>query len=120
MRLALTVVTPAAGQRADVILDADPATLVAEVAAELAGLTAGVSGPGANGYGQVLAFPGPRPATAGLAAAPASPAGSLGSAAQAGPGWPGQPGRPGRAHRAAPAPPACRPARLRERTARPA
>ena len=43
MRLALTVVTPAAGQRADVILDADPATLVAEVAAELAGLTAGVS-----------------------------------------------------------------------------
>ena len=91
MRLALTVVTPAAGQRADVILDADPATLVAEVAAELAGLTAGVSGPGANGYGQVLAFPGPRPATAGLAAAPASPAGSLGSAAQAGPAGPGSP-----------------------------
>ncbi len=60
MRLALTVVTPAAGQRADVILDADPATPVAEVAAELAGLTAGVSGPGADGYGQVLAFPGPR------------------------------------------------------------
>ena len=28
MRLALTVVTPAAGQRADVILDADPATPV--------------------------------------------------------------------------------------------
>ena len=68
MRLALTVVTPAAGQRADVILDADPATPVAEVAAELAGLTAGVSGPDANGYGQVLAFPGPRPVTAGLPA----------------------------------------------------
>ena len=91
MRLALTVVTPAAGQRADVILDADPATPVAAVAAELAGLTAGVSGPGADGYGQVLAFPGPRPATAGLAAAPASPAGSLGSAAQAGPAGPGSP-----------------------------
>ena len=62
MRLALTVVTPAAGQRADVILDADPATLVGEVAAELAGLTAGVSGPDANGYGQVLdSRPGRRP-----------------------------------------------------------
>jgi hypothetical protein len=55
MRLALTVVTPAAGQRADVILDADPATPVGEVAAELAGLTVGVSGPDANGSGQVLA-----------------------------------------------------------------
>ena len=120
MRLALTVVTPAAGQRADVILDADPATPVAEVAAELAGLTAGVSGPGANGYGQVLAFPGPRPATAGLPAAPASPAGSLGSAAQAGPAGPGSPaglGAPAAPPR--PRPPAAPPG-LRERTARPA
>ena len=75
MRLALTVVTPAAGQRADVILDADPATPVAEVAAELAGLTAGVAGPDANGYGQVLAFPGPRPVTAGLPAGQAGPPG---------------------------------------------
>src|SRR5262245_59606673 len=92
MRLALTVVTPAAGQRADVILDADPATPVAEVAAELTGLTgltAGVSGPGADGYGQVLAFPGPRPATAGLAA---SPSGSPGSFGPASTGWAADPG----------------------------
>jgi S-DNA-T family DNA segregation ATPase FtsK/SpoIIIE len=84
MRLALTVVTPAAGQRAEVILDADPATPVGEVAAELAGLAADVPGRGADGYGQVLAFPGPRAAPADLAAARsvhAPPAGSFWPAA---------------------------------------
>src|ERR1700733_3859336 len=35
MRLAVTVVSPAAGRRADVVIDADPATPVAEVAAEI-------------------------------------------------------------------------------------
>ena len=35
MRLALTVVSPAARQAADVMLEADPATPVAEIAAEL-------------------------------------------------------------------------------------
>src|SRR5579875_3752066 len=75
MRLALTVVSPAARRLADVILDADPATPIDEVAAELdrfarAGFApaardaAGV--PGAEGHGdggpgaRVLRFPGPR------------------------------------------------------------
>jgi DNA segregation ATPase FtsK/SpoIIIE, S-DNA-T family len=76
MRLALTVVSPAARRLADVILDADPATPIEEVAAELdrfaqAGFApaardaAGV--PGADDYGagdggsgaRVLRFPGP-------------------------------------------------------------
>ena len=35
MRLALTVVSPARRQLADVLLDADPATAVAAIAAEL-------------------------------------------------------------------------------------
>src|SRR5437764_1019876 len=93
MRLALTVVTPAAGQRADVILDADPVTPVGEVAAELAGLTAGVSRPGADGYGQVLAFPGPRPSPAGLAAAPSGPFTGPESFTSSGPFDPAGPGQ---------------------------
>ena len=36
MRLAVTVVSPAAGRQADVVIDADPATPVAEVAVQLA------------------------------------------------------------------------------------
>ena len=35
MRLAVTVVSPATGQQADVVIDADPETAVAEIAAEL-------------------------------------------------------------------------------------
>src|SRR5580658_7590137 len=35
MRLAVTVVSPAAGRQADVVIDADPATPVAEAAAEI-------------------------------------------------------------------------------------
>src|SRR5579875_845277 len=78
MRLALTVVSPAARRQADVLLDADPATPVATVAEELDRLLhsgAAVNGPprpampGAPGGtadgGHVLQFPGPR--------APASP-----------------------------------------------
>jgi DNA segregation ATPase FtsK/SpoIIIE, S-DNA-T family len=55
MRLALTVVSPTARQWADVVLDADPATPVGEVAAELDRLANGGDGSGA----QVLRFPGP-------------------------------------------------------------
>ncbi len=66
MRLALTVVSPTIRQRADVLLDADPATPVGEVAAEFARLLyGGPGGPGDEGYGTVLHFPGPR-AAAGL------------------------------------------------------
>jgi len=43
MRLALTVVAPATRQSADVLLDADPATPVGEIAAELDRFTAGVA-----------------------------------------------------------------------------
>jgi S-DNA-T family DNA segregation ATPase FtsK/SpoIIIE len=84
MRLALTVVSPATRQFADVLLDADPATPVGEIAAELerfasAGFApapydpaAGPHGPGgyrASEYGagdagqpgaRILRFPGPR------------------------------------------------------------
>jgi len=89
MRLALTVVSPATRRWADVVLDADPATPVADVAAELARMAygparapaaagrtaldpvAGRPGPG----GQVLSFP---------------PPGSLATAGARGQG-PGQP-----------------------------
>jgi DNA segregation ATPase FtsK/SpoIIIE, S-DNA-T family len=58
MRLALTVVSPAARQTADVLLDADPATPVAEVAAQLERFLHGttLSADGAR----VVRFPGPR------------------------------------------------------------
>ena len=72
MRLALTVVSPAARRQADVLLEADPATPVATVARQLdrflqagpvtsagAGPDAG-DPPGAGPGGHVLAFPGPR------------------------------------------------------------
>jgi S-DNA-T family DNA segregation ATPase FtsK/SpoIIIE len=59
MRVAVTVVSPAAGLRADVVIDADPATPVAQVAAELDHLVHGeVAGSGAR----VLHFPRARPA----------------------------------------------------------
>ena len=88
MRLALTVVSPAARRQADVLIDADPATPVAVVAAQLdrvlhsgaadggpappagPGSRRGVSAPAAEtagAGGDVLPFPGPRsPGTAPL------------------------------------------------------
>lgn len=70
MRLALTVVSPAERQWADVVLDADPATPVGEVAAELERFARGgfapafADLPGAADDGEpgarVLQFPGPR------------------------------------------------------------
>jgi DNA segregation ATPase FtsK/SpoIIIE, S-DNA-T family len=70
MRLALTVVSPAERQWADVILDADPVTPVGEVAAELERFARGgfapafTDMPGADDDGEpgarVLRFPGPR------------------------------------------------------------
>jgi hypothetical protein len=67
MRLALTVVAPVARAQADVVLDADPATPVAEVAEQLAflmdpgpgfGGRAGLADTGAGAH--ILQFPGPR------------------------------------------------------------
>jgi DNA segregation ATPase FtsK/SpoIIIE, S-DNA-T family len=58
MRLALTVVSPVARQTADILLEADPATPVAEVAAQLERFLPGttLSADGAR----VVRFPGPR------------------------------------------------------------
>jgi S-DNA-T family DNA segregation ATPase FtsK/SpoIIIE len=95
MRLALTVVSPATRRWADVVLDADPATPVADVAAELARMAYGTAhaatAPGPAAGGQVLAFPQSRPpgslATANVRGrAPAHP--------QARQPWPDQPGPP--------------------------
>jgi hypothetical protein len=97
MRLALTVVAPATRFRADVVIDADPATPVADVAAELErmaysdlgarGRTDGPGGPGTDPGGpgtdpggRVLRFPGRR---------------SRGSLAMAAPGASSAPGAPG-------------------------
>jgi S-DNA-T family DNA segregation ATPase FtsK/SpoIIIE len=64
MRLALTVVSPMARHWADVVVDADPATPVGELAAELDRLAyggfTGQSQPTGPGNAQVLQFPGPR------------------------------------------------------------
>ena len=64
MRLALTVVSPMARHRADVVIDADPATPVGELAAELDRLApggfTGQQPPTGPGSAQVLQFPGPR------------------------------------------------------------
>ena len=49
MRLALTVVSPATRFWADVVIDADPATPVADVAAELERLAYGARSPGGAG-----------------------------------------------------------------------
>ena len=73
MRLALTVVSPAAAAAADVVLDADPATPVAELAAELEHFMFGGRAPG--GYAGQL---GTRPAGTRVLQFPASRAqGSL-------------------------------------------
>ena len=79
MRLALTVVSPATRRWADVVLDADPATPVAEVAAELARMAYGSARAAASTIppdpasgAQVLRFPPPR---ASGSAALASPSG---------------------------------------------
>jgi DNA segregation ATPase FtsK/SpoIIIE, S-DNA-T family len=69
MRLALTVVSPGAQRSADVVLEADPATPVAQVAAHLERFMSGywtAPGPPSIGAGgrpgaRVLRFPGPRP-----------------------------------------------------------
>ena len=61
MRLALTIVSPTARRQADVLLEADPATPVAEVAGELDRLLQTGPIPAAPPPG-VLRFPGPRPA----------------------------------------------------------
>ena len=45
MQLAVTVMSSAAGRRADVVIDADPGTTVAQAAAELDRLARGTSGP---------------------------------------------------------------------------
>ena len=88
MRLAVTVVSPATRRFADIVLDADPATPVGEVAAELDRLVSGASpGPVAMGTeamgteatadgARVLQFPGP-----GARGARAPAAGGLGAAA---------------------------------------
>jgi len=67
MRLALTVVSPGAQRTVDVVLEADPATSAAQVAAELGRFLSGdrtAPGPpsiGVAGSGaKVLRFPGPR------------------------------------------------------------
>jgi S-DNA-T family DNA segregation ATPase FtsK/SpoIIIE len=68
MRLALTVVSPAVRRAADVLLEADPATSMADVAAELERFISGgvpefhVPGHGDAGQqgARVLRFPGPR------------------------------------------------------------
>ena len=57
MRLALTVVSPAARARADVLLDADPATPVGDVAEELARLLHGGNGAYGSG-GESASHPG--------------------------------------------------------------
>lgn len=60
MRLALTVVSPAARQWADVVLDAEPETSVAEVAQELDRLAfSGFTGSQSTPHSTVLRFPGP-------------------------------------------------------------
>ncbi|HEY7262383.1 MAG TPA: FtsK/SpoIIIE domain-containing protein [Trebonia sp.] len=70
MRLALTVVSPAARQMADVVLDADPATPVEEIAGELERFAGAGFAPvwdeaadapaGGETGARVLRFPGPR------------------------------------------------------------
>ena len=69
MRLALTVVSPATRQSADIVLDADPATPIQVVAAELERFASGAGAAQWPGGARVLAFPGrsrpaaqPRPA----------------------------------------------------------
>ena len=63
MQLAVTVVSPATGRQADVVIDANPETAVAEIAAELDGL---MHGEGASAGGaRVLRFPPPQAASYG-------------------------------------------------------
>jgi S-DNA-T family DNA segregation ATPase FtsK/SpoIIIE len=62
MRVAVTVVSPPTGQRADIVIDADPETLAGEVAAELDRFLHGEAATAAAGGAQILRFP--RPLTA--------------------------------------------------------
>ena len=60
MRLTMTVVAPATGLQADVVIEADPETVVAEIAVELDGLMHG--GAATAGEAELLRFPGVRAA----------------------------------------------------------
>ena len=79
MRLALTVASPATRRTADVVVEADPATPVADIAAELQRFISGgeprlAPPPGsAQQWAQVLRFPGSR-AQGSLATSSAVPA----------------------------------------------
>jgi DNA segregation ATPase FtsK/SpoIIIE, S-DNA-T family len=57
MRLVLTVVSPARQQSADIVLDADPATPIRAVAAELERFAGGGGGTGRPGGARVLSVP---------------------------------------------------------------
>ena len=70
MRLTMTVVSPATGRQADVMIDATPETAVAEIAAELDRLMHGQAA-AAAGEPQLLRFPGAR--ASGSAASYAGP-----------------------------------------------
>jgi DNA segregation ATPase FtsK/SpoIIIE, S-DNA-T family len=74
MRLMMTAVSPAAGVRVDVLLDADPQTQASEVAAELAALLHGgpAAGPGPAGGTGLADSPAPAPHP-GISPAPAGP-----------------------------------------------
>src|SRR5580692_3670683 len=112
MRLALTVVSPATRFWADVVIDADPATPVADVAAELERMAYGAhsprdegargrtDGPGGLGAGPGGLGAGPGGLGAGPGGLGAGPGGRVlrfpgprprGSLAMAAPGVPGSP-----------------------------
>jgi S-DNA-T family DNA segregation ATPase FtsK/SpoIIIE len=81
MQLAVTVVSPATGRQADVVIDANPETVVAEIAAELDGLMHGDGdGASAGGWVRVLRSPPPQaarhagPGIPGYGSAPAAAA----------------------------------------------
>jgi len=57
MGLAVTVVSPATGQRADVVIDAGPEATVAQIAAEIDLLLHGEAAAAASGGGRVLRLP---------------------------------------------------------------
>src|ERR1700759_3523514 len=100
MRLALTIVSPAARRQADVLLEADPATPGGQVAAQLDRLLPTGAGPAAPPPG-ALALPGP-PAPPGgprrrqpVRGPEAGAAGPAGGRLPAPAGQRGQPGQPG-------------------------
>ena len=62
MRVAVTVVSPPTGQRVDVVIDADPETMVGDVAVHLDHFLHGEAAAAVSGGAQILRFP--RPLTA--------------------------------------------------------